>query len=390
MTYLWVRVFLVVGIWWHLLTVISILRILIDYLKMSEVSITSSSSFFHPTHSYLIRFKLLDVLTDSALFFSLLKFTHNPLLASSLSQQFLFSTRFQHFPSIAQATQPSHIFEYLSFIVDLSYQQHHASSQYDIRVAFVQSTIFLDKNSYEHNRIRSFDARLHFQILWTLRLIPHTCPWRVTSTENRAASVARETCHPAHSAIWWQSCSTDRAKGTSAQEGSHPQQSRQETLSPTRASRAGHQEDSYRRRWTRKRYWRYEINRPTQNKNSSILLFQKVDCFSSPSNPKTIIELEEVECTNLTTHWAQSHWVKLKFWTIQCFNLPSSDMEVLPNALPRPLSKPVNVLMNKGLMRKTKPSPYKAAEPMPLKPKTKSFDNKEDAYLADKKAISEV
>ena len=65
-------------------------------------------------------------------------------------------------------------------------------------------------------------------------------------------------------------------------------------------------------------------------------------------------------------------------------------MEVLPNALPRPLSKPVNVLMNKGLMRKTKPSPYKAAEPMPLKPKTKSFDNKEDAYLADKKAISEV
>ena len=102
-----------------------------------------------------------------------------------------------------------------------------------------------------------------FKFLPIFRLIPHTCPWRVTSTENRAASVARETCHPAHSAIWWQSRSTDRAKGTSAQEGSHPQQSRQETLSPTRASRAGHQEDSYRRRWTRKRHRGYGISRHT-------------------------------------------------------------------------------------------------------------------------------
>ncbi|KAJ1359273.1 hypothetical protein KIN20_017963 [Parelaphostrongylus tenuis] len=55
----------------------------------------------------------------------------------------------------------------------------------------------------------------------------------------------------------------------------------------------------------------------------------------------------------------------------------STDMEIVSQAAIRVQNKPVNVLSNKGLIRK-KSTPYKQCDPLPLRAKTKAPDSRED------------
>ncbi|EYB87480.1 hypothetical protein Y032_0262g580 [Ancylostoma ceylanicum] len=55
----------------------------------------------------------------------------------------------------------------------------------------------------------------------------------------------------------------------------------------------------------------------------------------------------------------------------------STDMEIVSQAAIRAQNKPVNVLSNKGIIRK-KSTPYKQCDPLPLRAKTKAPDSKED------------
>ncbi|KHJ99869.1 SAP domain protein [Oesophagostomum dentatum] len=55
----------------------------------------------------------------------------------------------------------------------------------------------------------------------------------------------------------------------------------------------------------------------------------------------------------------------------------STDMEIVSQAAIRTQNKPVNVLSNKGIIRK-KSTPYKQCDPLPLRAKTKAPDSKED------------
>ncbi|WKY16689.1 hypothetical protein Q1695_001375 [Nippostrongylus brasiliensis] len=55
----------------------------------------------------------------------------------------------------------------------------------------------------------------------------------------------------------------------------------------------------------------------------------------------------------------------------------STDMEIVSQAAIRSQNKPINVLSNKGIIRK-KSTPYKHCDPLPLRAKTKAPDSKED------------
>ncbi|PIO77775.1 hypothetical protein TELCIR_00116 [Teladorsagia circumcincta] len=52
-------------------------------------------------------------------------------------------------------------------------------------------------------------------------------------------------------------------------------------------------------------------------------------------------------------------------------------MEIVSQAAIRAQNKPINVLSNKGMIRK-KSTPYKQCDPLPLRAKTKAPDSKED------------